>query len=275
MNYIVYVNDMAKLTFLGTGGGRFCMATQARATGGFRLEMDNTNFHIDPGPGALVRAKQYGVNVKNTDVIMLSHVHIDHSNDCNAIIDAMTEGAKGQKGMLFGSVSSIKGYDNNSPAVLKIYLKTLESVNALKPEETINVKNIKITATPTRHSDPTAVGFRFEGSKTISYTSDTEYFPELKKYHKDADILIINTLRPDNDSWPLHMNTDNAIKLIKETNPKLCVLQHFGMKILEAGPEKQARKAGKETGVKVIAAEDGMKIDLDRIGASLNRYVHK
>ncbi|MFH0890099.1 MAG: MBL fold metallo-hydrolase [Candidatus Aenigmatarchaeota archaeon] len=266
---------MAKLTFLGTGGGRFCMATQTRATGGFRLEMDGTNFHIDPGPGALVRAKQYNVDVKNTDVIMLSHVHIDHSNDCNAIIDAMTEGTKGQKGMLVGNISSIKGYDNNSPAVLKIYLKTLESVNVLKADETINLKNIIVRATPTKHSDPTAIGFRIEGSKVISYTSDTEYFPELKKYHKNADVLVINTLRPDNDEWPLHMNTDDAIKLIVDAEPKLCIFQHFGMKMISAGPEKQARKASKETGVKVIAAEDGMKIDLDRIDASLSKYIRK
>lgn len=266
---------MARLVFLGSGGGRYCMATQARATGGFRIEMDGVNFHIDPGPGALVRAKEYGVNVKNTDVVMVSHVHLDHSNDCNAIIDAMTEGAKNPKGILIGNLSAIKGYENDSPMLLKVYLKSLENTVVMKPGDSTNLKTITVKATPTRHTDPTCIGFRIEGSKTISYTSDTEYFPELSKYHRNADLLIINVLRPDNDSWPMHMNLEDAIKLIKETEPKLCVLQHFGMKVIEKGPEAQAKKAEKETGVKVIAAEDGMKLDLNKNATPLSKYIRE
>ncbi|MBI1971765.1 MAG: MBL fold metallo-hydrolase [Candidatus Aenigmarchaeota archaeon] len=266
---------MAKLVFLGSGGGRYAMATQARATGGFTIEMDGVSFHVDPGPGALVRAKQYGVNVKNTDVVMVSHVHLDHSNDCNAIIDAMTEGAKNPKGVLIGNVSAIKGYENDTPVMLKIYLKSLESTVVMRPSDTTSIKNISVKATPTKHTDPTAVGFRIEGSKTISYTSDTEYFPGLFKHHKNADLLIINMLRPDNDSWPMHMNLEDAVNLIKEATPRLCVLQHFGMKVIERGPEKQAKKAEKETGVRVIAAEDGMKLDLNKSSTPLSKYTGK
>ncbi|MBI3413359.1 MAG: MBL fold metallo-hydrolase [Candidatus Aenigmarchaeota archaeon] len=266
---------MAKLVFLGSGGGRYAMATQSRATGGFRVDMDGVNIHVDPGPGALVRAKEYGVNIRNTDVIMLSHVHLDHSNDCNAVIDAMTEGTKNPKGILVGSVSAVRGYENDSPAVLKMYLKTLENVVVMKAGDSTNLKNITVKATPTRHTDPTCIGFRIEGSKTISYTSDGEYFPELNKYHQKADLLIINMLRPDNDKWPMHMNLENAITLIKETEPKLCVLQHFGMKVIERDPDKQALKAAKETGVDVIAAADGMKLDLDKNYTPLSKYIRK
>lgn len=266
---------MAKIIFLGTGGGRYCMASQARATGGFRLELDNINFHIDPGPGALVRAKEFNVNVKDTDVILLSHVHLDHSNDCNALIDAMTEGAKNQRGILIGSVSSIKGYENDSPIVMKIFLKALENVIVMKPGDSTTLKNVTISATPTKHSDPTCVGFRIEGSKTISYVSDTEYFPGLEKYHKNADVMIINTLRPANDEWPMHMSVGGAVKLIKAAEPKLCILQHFGMKVIDAGPTKQAINAGKETGMDVIAAEDGMEIDLEKARSPLSKYIRK
>ena len=44
-----------KLTFLGSGGGRFATITQKRMTGGFRIDdIDGMNIHVDPGPGALV-----------------------------------------------------------------------------------------------------------------------------------------------------------------------------------------------------------------------------
>ena len=42
---------MVRITFLGTGGGRFATIYQARATGGFYIE-DGRNLHVDPGPGA-------------------------------------------------------------------------------------------------------------------------------------------------------------------------------------------------------------------------------
>ena len=45
-----------KLTFLGSGGGRFSAISQRRMTGGFRIDnLSGKNYHIDPGPGALVR----------------------------------------------------------------------------------------------------------------------------------------------------------------------------------------------------------------------------
>ena len=51
-----------KLTFLGSGGGRFATISQKRMTGGFRIDdFGGKNYQIDPGPGALVRSYQYGV----------------------------------------------------------------------------------------------------------------------------------------------------------------------------------------------------------------------
>ena len=47
---------MISLRFLGTGGARWVVAKQIRSSGGFWLQADGTNVHVDPGPGALVRA---------------------------------------------------------------------------------------------------------------------------------------------------------------------------------------------------------------------------
>ena len=49
-----------KITFLGTGGGRFSAISQRRMTGGFRIDnLNGKNYHVDPGPGALVRTYQF------------------------------------------------------------------------------------------------------------------------------------------------------------------------------------------------------------------------
>ena len=47
------------------------------------------------------------------------------------------------------------------------------------------------------------------------------------------------------------------------------------MKVIAAKPETQARKISKETGVNVIAAEDGMKIDLNKMEDPLSKYMRK
>jgi len=44
------------IRFLGTGGARFVVAKQIRASGGMWMRFGETQIHVDPGPGALVRA---------------------------------------------------------------------------------------------------------------------------------------------------------------------------------------------------------------------------
>jgi phosphoribosyl 1,2-cyclic phosphodiesterase len=69
--------------------------------------------------------------------------------------------------------------------------------------------------------------------------------------------------------WPrdnpirIHLNTDDAKLIIDEAQPKACILTHFGMRMLNAGPEKEAEYLTAETGVPVFAATDGLKVSLE------------
>ena len=55
---------------------------------------------------------------------------------------------------------------------------------------------------------------------------------------------------------------DEVIEFLKKTKPKQAFIQHFSLDMLEAGIEKQAEIIEKETGVKTIAAKDGMVLEL-------------
>lgn len=82
-----------KITFLGSGGGRFSAISQRRMTGGFRIDnLGGKNYHIDPGPGALIRTYQFGFNPRNLNGVFVSHSHTDHYNDAEILIEAMTRG---------------------------------------------------------------------------------------------------------------------------------------------------------------------------------------
>ncbi|NIO23122.1 MAG: MBL fold metallo-hydrolase [Candidatus Aenigmarchaeota archaeon] len=265
-----------KITFLGTAGGRIVIMTQIRASGGFVLEMDNELIHIDPGPGALVRAKQYGVNLRKLTGVVVSHAHTDHYTDAEMVIESMAQGAMKKRGVLIGSEFAIKGGDSYRPAVSPYHLKFLDRYEILGPGNKTKIGKIEIEATPTKHGETKALGLVFRGSKTLGYAGDGEYFEGQEKHFEGCDYLVLNVLRPKNVEWPEHMNSNQAVKLIGKVRPSLAVIQHFGMKMLKAKPEREAKWIEKETGVKTIAARDGMTIDLGKgrpEGKGLEKWV--
>ncbi|ADP77631.1 beta-lactamase superfamily hydrolase [Methanothermus fervidus DSM 2088] len=244
----------------------FATITQKRMTGGFRIDhLDNKNFHIDPGPGAFIRTYQFGLNPINLDVVLVSHAHTDHYSDVEVMIEAMTKGMTRRRGTIVGSRSVIEGYNDFGPCISKYHL-TKSDVVVMEPGDTTKIGNVKIKATPTQHGDPTGIGFQFKTKDiVISYTSDTAYFEDLGKYHKGADILIANVIRPNGERIRGHMCTDDLKKLLNIVRPKLTIMTHFGMKMINNNPAKEARDLCKETSLRVIPASDGMKIDLSNI----------
>src|SRR3990167_5651396 len=91
------------IKFLGTAGARFVTISQTRASGGVWISYEGTNVLIDPGPGSLVRCLESVplLDPGILDAIILSHKHIDHSNDINIMIEAMTQGGSRKQGVVF------------------------------------------------------------------------------------------------------------------------------------------------------------------------------
>jgi ribonuclease BN (tRNA processing enzyme) len=247
---------MTKITFLGTGGGRFVVINQLRATGGIVIEMDSEMIHIDPGPGTLVRAKQFGIKLRKLTAVLISHAHPDHYADGEMVIEAMTVGAQKKKGIVIASNSVFE-----SGKISKYHLDSVKKAISLKAGESAMVGRIKITSTPTKHSEPGGIGFVIEGSHRIGYTSDGEYFAGQENFFKGCDVLILNCLRPRDEIWPDHMDANQAKKLITLTKPKLAILNHFGMRMLKVA-EREAAWITEQTGVKTIAARDGQIFEI-------------
>lgn len=253
-----------RITFLGTGGGRFATISQKRMTGGFRIDnINGFNLHVDPGPGGLLRSLEFGINPSNLNGVFISHCHTDHYNDAEILIEAMTKGMTKKNGCIIGSKSVMEGVDNWGPSISN-YHKSNSKCFVLNPDKNINLGKFELKGTKTIHGDPFGVGFQMKTKNvTISYTSDTKYFEELGEYHKGADILIGSILRPGTKGLKGHMCTRNFKDLIGKIQPKLAIMTHFGFKMLKNNPIKEAQSIKKETGVKTIAATDGMVIDVD------------
>ncbi len=242
----------------------FATITQKRMTGGFRIDdINGKNIHVDPGPGALVRSYQFGLNPLNLDWVMVSHSHTDHYSDAEVLLEAITRGMTRKKGTIIGSRSVIEGYKKWGPCISKYHLSKPKVV-IMEPGDEKKFGKIGVKATKTIHGDPKGVGFQFKYENfTLSYTSDTEYFEELQREHKGADVLIASVIRAGNERIRGHMCADDFGALVDGVSPKLAVMTHLGMKFITDNPEGEARRITEETGIKTIAARDGMRLDLD------------
>jgi len=255
---------MARITFLGTGGGRFATIYQARATGGIYLE-DQRKLHIDPGPGALVRMRSVGIDPLTTDAILVSHCHPDHYLDTEILIEAMTEGGSKKQGVLLASQSVIEGNGDFGPAISKYHLSKPKVVKVMQPFTKVNLKPIEISATPSAHSDTSSIGFKIQTTAGIlSYVSDTQLVEQVIKAHRHARVLIACVTRPLGQRIPHHLSTEDAGYLIEKTKPEMAVITHFGMRVIQENPETQAKWIEDRSGVKTVAARDFMILEMKK-----------
>jgi ribonuclease BN (tRNA processing enzyme) len=95
--------------------------------------------------------------------------------------------------------------------------------------------------------------------------TDTKFFPELPNLYR-GEILIVHVVRlePVGDVPIEHLSIEDVKAIIRKAKPKLTILTHFGMTMIKAKPWVVAAELEKELGLKVIAASDGLKIDLER-----------
>ena len=253
-------ND-SRILFLGTAGDSLVMGKQLRACGGIFVETQDLRFLINPGPGSLVRARQYNVNPREIDAILVSENSLMAANDTNAIIDAMTNGGLDTKGIVICSPNVMEGTKDYNPAISPFHQKCVEKIIRLKADDKVAMNSIEVRPMKSKGVNPDDIGFHiYTPSFTLGYVGNTGYQKQIAEQYKNIDILIINvphvTKKTSHDLF-----IEDAIKFIQDAKPQLAVLTHIGIKMLESDLLTHIRTIQKETNVQTIAAKEGMIID--------------
>jgi len=246
--------------FLGTAGARFVVSKQLRASGGLWLRLAGQTLAIDPGPGALVKAhtSRPKLDPAKLDGVLVSHKHLDHTNDVNALIEAMTEGGHRPRGVLLGPSDAI---DGDSP-ICEYVLRYIGTVIRIHESEAYQLGDLRIRVAA-RHDHPDETyGFLLEGgAERVGLVIDTRFHEWLPERYAGAELLIVHTVLAENPERRVyHLAVEDAEAIIREVRPRRAVLAHFGMRLLQAKPWEIARAMSDRLGTEVVAATDGMTV---------------
>ena len=229
-----------RITFLGTGGGRYTTMYQIRSTGGMLIEHDGRFLHVDPGPGALTQMQRI-----------------------ESVLEGMSKGGWDKSGHLYGSETVLNGNVRLGHCISGNHQGIAEGVTVFKPGDVLDVDGMRVDVCKAIHSDPTNVGFRFHTDHGIvSYVSDTEYTDEIADQYIGSRVVILPVTTPRGNRIKYHMCTDDVVPFLERVRPELAIFIHLGVVIIRRGPEQEAESVEKETGIRTVAAHDLMVLDV-------------
>lgn len=249
-----------KLHVVGSGGGRFCLATQQRRTGGFMIASEAYDLYVDPGPGALAYARELGLGLEDLDGLFVSHGHLDHYGDAEAIIQAMTEGCTRPGGELIANTTVLEGEEPFQQAINDYHQHAVNQVITTDTDD-----HPVLSFFETDHKDIQTTGFRMElPERTVGYVPDTEYRRSIPEYISDVDLLVINAPKPHDDEMTGHMNLADALRIAREADVPRTVVQHFGMSFTQQFDTEQQWLEEERGDRRIMLAEDGMELDIGK-----------
>jgi ribonuclease BN (tRNA processing enzyme) len=194
------------VTVLGSGT---CVPLPSRATPGYLLSFQATPVLLDPGPGSLVRLSAAGVDYRQLEFVILSHLHPDHTLDLITLLQA-SNATPGFRRSLPLNIIGCKG--------LSAFLRRLfEVYEGIEPEgfalnvrelgaESVNFPTWRLEAGMSRHT-PASLSFRFESEgKALAYSGDSSASGDLARLAQGADLLLCECSLPDGWSVPDHLS---------------------------------------------------------------------
>ena len=268
------------MQILGSGGPE---STDQRASSGYLVwHNGKARILVDVGPGSMLRYEQSGARIEDLDVVLLSHLHVDHSADLPALMKAayFTErkrdlpiyGPTGNSVMpdTVAFVQSMFAAPAGSFRYLAGYLSgesgfkltpTNVSANGTAVQQVAEHLQFRISASPVHHGALPSLAWRIDiGGRSVAFSGDTSGEDStLPNLAAGVDLLVAHHAVPhgaDGGVRKLHMPPSVIGEIAAAAKIKQLVLSHRMQRTLgrEAESKRQIRKhfAGP-----VAFAEDG------------------
>jgi ribonuclease BN (tRNA processing enzyme) len=271
---------------LGSGGPEI---NDRRASSGYLVWQDGrARIMVDMGPGSMLRYEESGARIEDLEVVLLSHLHVDHSADLPALIkgsfftdrtsDLPLYGPSGNALMpattafvqtLFadpdGAYHYLSGYLTGDEAYRLQPHDVSVSGNAV--QRVVASKDFNITAVAVHHGPVPALAWRIDtGGRAIVFSGDMNGDNHtLPKLAAGADLLVAHHAIPQDAAGVarnLHMPPSVIGEIAAQAKVKQLVLSHRMVRTLGREQESTVEIRKYYTGP-VEFAEDGLCFKVD------------
>lgn len=197
-----------------------------RTRSSVHVEADGKHVQVDAGPEFRLQCLQNGIEW--IDLFILTHGHSDHivgMDDLRRFCDRIENNVLPVYSNDYGleRIAAIFPYALGGKPAQVGYpcFKT-----AQMPAEMRVSENFKITSVPLPHGDVQTLGLVFEsrGKKIVYYTDCHEVSGRAAELAENADILVLDFLRPR--PHPTHLSTAQALETAKRLRPKCAYFTH-------------------------------------------------
>lgn len=251
----------SQILFLGTAGDSFTLGMRGKTAGGIIIQTETVQLHLNPGPGALLAATSTGIDVKKTNLILVTDATMLHSYDTAVLIEVMTLSGLDTKGVLLAAKNVIT--ETNQPALLNQTTQhALEKTIIFQENAKIEYGTFQIHAVKIKNKDQYAMGAKIiTPSFSLGYSGITKYFSKIIETFKDVEILIVEVPHLNEQKKEDGLCIAQAEQIITEIKPQLAVLTGFGKTIHKEDTLEITRGLYRRTGVQCIAAKEGFSFD--------------
>jgi ribonuclease BN (tRNA processing enzyme) len=248
---------------LGSGGPE---VEDKRASSSYLIWIDGkARVLLDAGGGSALRFGESGAHTGDLDVILLSHLHVDHTADLPALIKSSWFGDRERPLPIYGparnkfmpsTIAFVRGLFDPVRGVYRYLGEFLSPMDKntykLKPYDVapINVTamdgstrpvysngRLRVYATSVEHGRVPALAWRVQAAgKSVTYSGDMNGTSgNLETLAKDTDLLIAHNAIPEDAGvveHQLHMPPSVIGRIAKNADVRSLVLSHRMLRTL-------------------------------------------
>ena len=257
---IVWAQHTVALQVLGSGGPEM---GDKRASSAYIIWIDGkSKILIDFGGGASLRFEEVGAKIPELDVILLTHLHVDHTADIPALLKSAFFTRATGKLYVYGPeennfMPSTEDFierlfeddkgawqylGDHLDGAASLQLKAHDVDNTRKVVTIYKQGDISIQAVSVHHGPIPVLAYRVNvGNKSITFSGDMNGdYHTLERLAKGTDILVAHNAVPKGSidvAAALHMTPNIIGQIAQKAHSKRVVLSHRMLRTL--GREKE------------------------------------